>query len=86
MKGIRFYEEFTNKRKGLSAGNAVAVGESNRNGTFEAIVPLYDQPNSPVASGSISNEYLFEKCKRVSEARAREVHPNLFEYLDVSDN
>lgn len=26
-------------------------------------------------------EYLREKCKRVSESKAREVHPNLFRYL-----
>jgi hypothetical protein len=83
MRGIRFYEEFTHKRKGISAGNAVAIGESNRDGTFEAIGALYDTPNSPVASTAVSDSYLFKNCKRVSEARAREVHPNLFQYLDA---
>jgi hypothetical protein len=27
MRRVRFYEEFISKRRGLSAGNAVAVGE-----------------------------------------------------------
>lgn len=83
MKGIRFYEEFTSKRRGESAGNAVAVAEPNGDGTYEAIAPLYDTPNSPVASTSIHWNYLFKNCKRVSEARAREVHPELFKYLDA---
>ncbi len=50
MKGVSFYEEFANKRKGVSEGNCVAV--------------------------------LVERCKRVSEQRAREIHPELFKYLE----
>lgn len=84
MRYVRFYEEFTNKRRGESAGTVIALIPENRcpDGSREAVGALFDQPNSPVASTSVSDGYLFKNCKRVSETRAREVHPNLFEYLD----
>lgn len=83
MKDIRFYEEFTSKRKGLSAGTVVAVGLSNPVlGEYEAVGAVFDRPNSPVASTSVHSNYLYKNCKRVSEQRARQVHPRLFEYLD----
>jgi hypothetical protein len=85
MKGVRFYEEFTNKRKGESAGNVTAILPENRWHDWEAHDLMYDgvgavyfYPNSPVASTGVSRGYLREKCKRVSEARARQVHPALF--------
>ena len=39
-------------------------------------------PNSPVCSTSVGWEYLQDRCKRVSEKIAREVHPAMFEYLE----
>lgn len=92
MKGVRFYEEFDNKRKGESRGNIVAVFPENtwlhRDSTgklhrmFDCIGAVYFHPNSEVAGSNISKGYLQEFCKRVSEERARQVHPKLFWVLD----
>lgn len=97
MKGYRFYEEFgtkQGKRKGVSQGNVVAVQISPRgyadyhisNGVAmgEGFTGLYQDANSPVCYGSFSFDWLAETCKRVSEARAREVHPELFRRLDTN--
>ena len=51
----------------------------------EGFVPIYDWPNSAVAYSGASDEYLRKRCKRVSEAKAREIHPRLFERLDMED-
>lgn len=91
MKGIRFYEEFTNTTKKVSEGNVIAAFVAN--GTFwqsgkpcyETLDAVYFRPNSPVASSSISLDFLRRFCKRVSEARAREIHPALFERLDEEE-
>lgn len=86
MRGIKFYEEFINKRKGESAGNCVAVFSDiemrNPDGTFSGVGAIYDHPNSPVASTGVAHAVLEKIFKRVSERRAREVHPELFRYLD----
>ena len=87
MKGIRFYEEFTNKRKGISAGNVFALDlYEGDNGYYRAhpfgTGAVFDEPNSPVAGTGVSWEWLRAKCKRVSEAHARTVHPVLFARLD----
>jgi hypothetical protein len=43
---------------------------------------IFDWPNSPVAGTGVSLDYLRQKCKRISEAQARTIHPVLFEWLD----
>ena len=48
----------------------------------ECVSSVFAEPNSPVASGSVSMEYLSKDCRRISEARAREIHPELFKYLE----
>jgi hypothetical protein len=50
--------------------------------SVECVSALFDEPNSAVCSSSVSEGYLRESCKFISEARAREIHPTLFEYLD----
>ena len=88
MKGWRFYEEFKNKRKGISAGNVCAVDLDiapqaiSRNGMLEGLAGVYDYPNSPVCWTGISPDFLRKECKRVPEKRARAVHPELFKRLD----
>lgn len=95
MKDIRFYEEFKNKRKGISAGNVFAAFKmpadyasgdpyrSRYDGLCFGSAAIFDEPNSPVAGTGVSREFLVKKCKRISEARAREIHPLLFEmHLD----
>jgi hypothetical protein len=43
-------------------------------------------PNSPVAGTSIDVSILRERCKRISEAKARQIHPLLFERLDAMED
>ena len=88
MNGIRFYEEFNDKPKRKPVGTVVAVLVCN--GSFwssgkicyEALVGLFNQPNSVVCGGSVSLDYLRLNCKRIREAKARTIHPALFERLD----
>jgi hypothetical protein len=84
MKGIRFYEEFSNKRKGISENTVIAVLYVNGHNSYgyDAIGGTFPGTNSPVQSGNVNPEYLRVNCKRVSETRAREIHPNLFAFLD----
>ena len=92
MKGIRFYEELENKnRKGeKSKGTVVAVLYENswidhnrKDVMFDTISSLFDEPNSVVCGGIASRSYLWDNCRRISEAKAREIHPNLFQYLEM---
>ena len=88
MKGYRFYEEFHNAAKTDSEGTVVAVCSENgvfsSGGTpcYEGLGGVYNWPNSPVASTGVGLDYLRHCCKRISEARARMLHPALFERLD----
>ena len=90
MRGMCFYEEFSDKSKRSSAGTIVAAlvcnGRYWSSGKlcFEAIAGLFDQPNSPVAGTGVALDYLRQKCKRIGEAKARTIHPALFERLDQS--
>lgn len=88
MKGIRFYLEFDSaraKRRGEHSGNCLAVlaaNGTNGAGDYDAILAPYSRPNCSPCSGGVSREYLRLQCKRISEARAREVHPALFTMVD----
>ena len=90
MNGIRFYLEFPNKSKCRPGGTVVAAlvlnGSYWSSGTicYEAIAAVFDWPNSPVAGTGVALDYLRQKCKRISEAKARSIHPVLFERLDQS--
>lgn len=90
MKGIRFYAEFNDKSKRQPGGNVVAAlvlnGSywSSATACYEAIAALFDQPNSPVAGTGVALDYLRQKCKRISEAKARRIHPALFERLGAA--
>ena len=94
MKNVRFYEELEHKhRKGeRSKGTVVAVfpdtGRIERNGdgtlhyVLDAVGGVFDQPNSPVASTAVDRSYLEQETRRIPERQAREVHPELFRFLD----
>jgi hypothetical protein len=88
MNAIHFYQEFRDKSKRKSAGTVVAVlvcnGRFWSSGKicFEAVAGLFKHANSVVCGGSVSLDYLREKCRRIGEARARTIHPVLFERLD----
>jgi hypothetical protein len=85
-----FYEEFSDTSKRSSAGTIVAalvcngLYWSSGRVCYEAVAGLFDQPNSPVAGTGVACNYLRQKCKRISEAKARTIHPALFERLDQS--
>jgi hypothetical protein len=88
MHHVRFYHEFSDRRKTKSTGNVFAAFVGNgvhvSNGLlcYEGLGALFAQPNSPVAGTSASLDFIRETCKRVSEAKARQIHPALFERLD----
>lgn len=90
MKGVRFYEEFSSKRRGISEGNCIAVLAANGyqvvdgDRIYDAIVAPFGRPNCSPSSGSVASGYLRKKCKRVTEAQARKIHPRLFQLLDRS--
>ena len=88
MTGIRFYLEFKDSLKRESAGTVVAILACNGSYwssgkiCFEAIAGLFNGPDSAVCGGAVSTDYLRRKCKRIREAKARSIHPTLFERLD----
>src|SRR5215469_5708552 len=93
MNHIHFYldhETAQDKRHGHHMGNVTAVftdtGRFSRDfdGTYgyDAVGAVDCYPNSPVASTSVSIAWMQTKGKRISEAEARDIHPNLFAYLD----
>lgn len=97
MNGYKFYLEFPDKKAKRQSGKenkghsgnvaALATGKEFtyvRNGGIiqEGFTAVYFSPNSPVNWGGVSWDYLKEKCKRISEVKAREIHPALFERLD----
>lgn len=86
------------KRQRLDTGSVLAVVLNDESGrrpivtgystpygscyTVECIGSLFTHRNSPVASTSASVRYIRECCTRISEQRARQAHPALFEYLE----
>jgi len=91
VKGLRFYEQYKTSKRKESIGTVVAVliPENPLNtfllGTpprYECVAGVYDLPNSPVMFSTCTFSYVRDCCKRISEAKAREIHPKLFEYLD----
>src|ERR1035437_8274888 len=88
MEGIRFYLEFTDKSKHKPGGTVAAAlvlnGSYWSSGTicYEAITAVFDWPNSPVAGTGVACDYLRQKCRRISQTKARTIHPALFDRLD----
>ena len=92
MRGYRFFEEYHEDTE-VSAGNVIALnvglGESAfiQPGAicFEAVCADGNarSPNSPVKPTYVNVEYLGKRCRRITEARARDIHPRLFEFLDA---
>lgn len=81
----------TRKNLGEHTGNCIAVPldenkrpyyTNARDLSMECCGAVFFKENSDVASSSASFNYLREKCKRISEKQAREIHPKLFEYLE----
>ena len=101
MKGYRFYAEMNDGPKGGHKSGlpkkqviAVLVRPYGRGwapfcipgkARVEAMVGLYDEDNPPVVLDAVDLQYLERHCKRVSESKARELHPRLFERLDAAE-
>lgn len=92
MKGYRFYSEFrstTHKRNNWFPEGVIAIQPDNSwwsgdDYMVDAIARVTSQPNSQVCGCNASWDYIHKYCKRISEKRAREIHPALFEYLDYN--
>jgi len=94
MKGVQFHLEFANtykRRKGEHSGTVVAIFTDPNSKWWDtrvnemmvsAIGAVYDYPNSPVAGTTASMGYIRTRTKRISEAKAREIHPLLIRYLE----
>ena len=96
MKGFKFFLEYENKTEknkgtrknpGNHTGNVVAIIDGTLKvwqdgASYDGFGGVYYTRNSPVGSTSIAPGYLQEKCKRISESQAREIHPELFKFLD----
>ena len=89
MKGLRFYEEMSDKRRGISAGNVAAVSTDPLfpGQRFpEALAAVFTYANSPVQVTAVDPNWVRKNCRRVSEARARHIHPKLFARLDTPEH
>jgi hypothetical protein len=95
MKGYRFYEEFDSsykKRKHQGSGNVLAldlekgrpVGWLDGQGRWvmSCTAAVLSEPQSPVCGTAVSREVLAKNYRRIPETKAREIHPNLFAWLD----
>ena len=85
MKYVRFYLEFPSsyaKRKGKHLGNCIARFVDGGRSEPEGLGSVFSWPNSPVGTTAFHPRFLSVYCKRISEKRAREIHPRLFEFLD----
>lgn len=96
MKGFKFYLNYPNKKEknkgtrkkfGNHKHQVVAVIDdtkriNNNEIVFDGIGAIFNTDNSPVSSIVISDSYLNEFCKRISEEQARDIHSELFKYLD----
>ncbi|MDQ6830998.1 MAG: hypothetical protein M3081_19215 [Gemmatimonadota bacterium] len=86
-----FFEEYEDQAFQQSAGNVIAVYFSNElvikdgNVLFRAVCADEEcqTPNGPVTPTFFEAEYLGTHCRKISEERARDIHPKLFEYLDT---
>ena len=79
-------------RKNLTGhkGNCIAVifdraeqlEQWRVNKCYQAFSAVQDLPNNPCCFTQVSPNYLAERCKRISEAQAREIHPKLFHRIE----
>ncbi len=87
MTGYRFYLEHKSKakkRKNEHMGTVIAIDTNilDKYHVYEGLTAVFDTPNSDVCWSGASREYLRANCKRISEEKARAIHPALFKRLD----
>jgi len=94
MKGYRFYLEHASnkdKRDGVDMGVVIAVytGDGGYRGwhdthLYNCLSAVTSHPNpdtNQVGWASCDAGFIAQKCRRISEAEARKIHPNLFVIL-----
>lgn len=84
MKFRFFLEHATedHKARGVDVGNVQAVGDRRPDEMFDGYGSLAAGPNGSVQRIGVTDQFLERFCVEITEARAREVHPALFEVLD----
>ena len=93
MKGYRFYNVVENKGKAKEKPHQECIAVYYKNSwtswcgdhhdtIYECAAPIFAKPNSPCGGSQVAQQYLSEHTRRVSEKRAHELHPTLFEYLE----
>ena len=86
MKGFRFYAKRNGSRECFAVYTEVDpldFFECHGFAGYEGLGATFYHENSDVAWTAISVEYLRDNYRRVSEAKAREIHPALFAFLDA---
>ena len=83
MKGYIFFEELDGNRK--STGNCVALDMARRPTRDKVVgfVAVSHHPNASAVSSTIAPKFLIDYCRRVSEKKARKMHPKLFDRLET---
>lgn len=51
--------------------------------TMECAASIFADENSDVCTSGVGSRFLMERCRRISEAEARRIHPRMFEYLQA---
>ncbi len=87
---FQFFEEYTGPSMQKSARNVIAIDMSGAAFVKEGGVCLSavcseteEEGVDAVATTYFNAEYLGTHCRRITEDRARTLHPRLFEYLDA---
>lgn len=95
MKGYRFYLKFPlsatkeDRRKLRNhSGTVVALPVPTELPRFRSTLSpvviggFTGDPDSEIQYYGVLPNFLHDECRRISECKARKIHPKLFEYLD----
>ena len=84
---MRFFEEYESSAKVRSEGNVIAVLDEIKDvplgREYKCLWSNRNIPNGPVDNDKVSIEFLNVFCIEVTEERAREIHPKLFERIET---
>lgn len=90
MKGYVFYQDKKVSVNPQGFGGVIAVNNPREyQGStlnMDCYASLQDIPDSLICSTSASIGYLRESCKKISEFKARRLHPTMFQSLDSPDS
>lgn len=84
MKGFRFYQETKLPVKN-GFGSVFALCLEHYPYSIEGFSGVQEFPNHPVNWNGACLEYLRDDCKRISEFKARRLHPEVFKRLDEDE-